>query len=59
MSDMIVATILTGVGTTAAILFGIWRMFAHRAARNDAAHADLARRIDRLDTDLGERLERS
>ena len=45
---MIVATILTGVGTTAGILFGIWMMFVRRAVRNDAAHADLVRRIERL-----------
>lgn len=38
--------VLTGVGVTAGVLPGVWRMLAHYETRNDAAHAELGRRID-------------
>ena len=51
----------TAIGTVAATLFGVWRMLAHYETRNDAAHAELGRRIDaqgrRIDT-LGGRIDR-
>ena len=49
----IVAVILTG----ADVLLGVWRMLAHYETRNDAAHADLGRRIDGGRTELGERID--
>ena len=53
--------IWTAIGTVAATLFGVWRMLAHYETRNDAAHAELGRRIDaqgsRIDT-LGGRIDR-
>lgn len=57
MTDTIVATILTGVGTTAAILFGVWRMCAHYAARKDA-DLKLDRRIDALRREFDGRIDR-
>ena len=44
--------IWTAIGTVAATLFGVWRMLAHYETRNDAAHAELGRRIDAVRTDL-------
>ena len=52
MSDM-----WTAVGTVAATLFGVWRMLAHYETRNDAAHAELGRRIDGVRTDLSGRID--
>ena len=53
--------IWTAIGTVAATLFGVRRMLAHYETRNDAAHAELGRRIDaqgrRIDT-LGVRIDR-
>ena len=57
--------VLTSAATIAGVLFGVWRMFAHYEARNDAAHRDLGMRIDatneRIDglkTDLVVRIDR-
>ena len=33
-------------GVLVGVLFGVWRMLAHYESRNDAAHAELGRRID-------------
>ena len=49
--------IWTAVGTVAATLFGVWRMLAHYETRNDAAHAELGRRIDGVRTDLSDRID--
>lgn len=57
MTDTIVATILTGVGVTGAVLLGVWRILAHFETRNDLAHADLGRRIDAGDLKLGQRID--
>lgn len=46
MTTEIMAMVLTGVGVTAGVLLGVWRMLAHYETRNDAAHAELGRRID-------------
>lgn len=56
MTDTIVATILTGVGVTAAILFGVWRMVEHYGARRDA-DLKLDRRIDALRRELDGRID--
>ena len=42
MALEIVSVVLTGVG----VLLGVWRIQAHYEVRNEAAHADLARKID-------------
>ena len=55
MTTEIVATILTGAG----VLVGVWRMLAHYETRNDAAHAELGRRIDGVRTELGGRIDRT
>ena len=49
--------IWTAIGTVAATLFGVWRMLAHYETRNDAAHAELGRRIDAVRTDLSTRID--
>ena len=49
--------IWTAVGTVAATLLGVWRMLAHYETRNDAAHAELGRRIDGVRTDLSDRID--
>ena len=59
MTIEIMAIILTGVGVTAGVLLGVWRMFAHYETRNDAAHAELGRRIDAVRTELGERIDKT
>lgn len=46
MTIEVLTMILTGVGVTAGVLLGVWRMLAHYETRNDAAHAELGRRID-------------
>jgi hypothetical protein len=45
------------IGTVAVTLFGVWRMLAHYETRNDAAHAELGRRIDAVRTDLSARID--
>ena len=57
MTGEIVAMVLTGVGVTAAVLLGVWRMLAHYETRNDAAHAELGRRIDGVRVELGGRID--
>lgn len=42
--------IWTAVGTVVVTLFGVWRMLAHYETRNDAAHAELGKRIDGLNS---------
>ena len=49
--------IWTAIGTVAATLFGVWRMLTHYETRNDAAHAELGRRIDGVRTDLSTRID--
>ena len=49
--------IWTAIGTVAVTLFGVWRMLAHYETRNDAAHAELGRRIDSVRTDLSARID--
>ena len=49
--------IWTAIGTVAATLFGVWRMLAHYETRNDAAHAELGRRIDAVRTDMSARID--
>ena len=56
MTTEILTIILTGVGVTAGVLLGVWRMLAHYETRNDAAHAELGRRIDGVRTELGGRV---
>ena len=53
MTPEIASVVLTGVG----VLIGVWRMFAHYEARNDAAHAELAKRIDSRHAELGGRID--
>ena len=53
MTPEIASVVLTGVG----VLIGVWRMFAHYEARNDAAHAALAKRIDSRYVELGGRID--
>lgn len=53
MTPEIASVVLTGVG----VLIGVWRMFAHYEARNDAAHAELAKRIDSGHVELGGRID--
>ena len=57
MTAEIIAMILTGVGVTAGVLLGVWRMLAHYETRNDAAHAELGRRIDGARVELGRRID--
>ena len=40
--------ILTELGAAVVILVGVWRIQAHYELRNEAAHAELGRRIDAL-----------
>ena len=42
MTAELIGTVLTGVG----VLLGVWRIQAHYETRNEAAHAELARKID-------------
>ncbi len=49
--------IWTAVGTVVVTLFGVWRMLAHYEPRNDAAHAELGRRIDNLDNSINNRID--
>ena len=49
--------IWTALGTVVATLFGVWRMLAHYEARNDAARAELGRRIDAVRTELSARID--
>ena len=44
--------VLTAVGTTAAVLFGMSRLLAIYETRNDAAHGELGKRIDGVRTEL-------
>ena len=48
----VIGLVLTAVGTTAAVLFGTSRLLASCETRNDAAHAELGKRIDRVRTEL-------
>ena len=57
MTAEIAAIVLTGVGVTAGVLLGVWRMLAHHETRNDAAHAELGRRIDGVRVELGGRID--
>ena len=50
--------IWTAIGTVLATLFGMWRMLAHYETRNDAAHADLGRRIDLSTSQLNSRIDK-
>ena len=50
MTPEIMSVVLTGVGVLVGVLFGVWRMLAHYETRNDAAHAELGRRIDVMNT---------
>ena len=56
MTTEILTIVLTGVGVTAGVLLGVWRMLARYETRNDAAHAELGRRIDGVRTELGGRV---
>ncbi len=49
--------IWTAIGTVAVTLFGVWRLLAHYETRNDAAHAELGRRIDAVRTELSTRMD--
>lgn len=46
--EVVMTDLWTAIGTVAVTLFGVWRMLAHYETRNDAAHAELGRRIDSL-----------
>lgn len=59
MTTDVVATVLTGVGVLAGVLFGVWKMLAAYEMRNDAAHAALTARIDKLYELLLERLPKA
>ena len=59
MTIEILTIILTGVSVTAGVLLGVWRMLAHYETRNDAAHAELGRRIDGVRTELGGRIDKT
>ena len=48
----VLGLVLTAVGTTAAVLFGMSRLLASYEIRNDAAHAELGKRIDGVRTEL-------
>ena len=50
MTPEIVSVVLTGAGVLVGVLFGVRRMLAHYETRNDAAHAELGRRIDVMNT---------
>ena len=52
MTPEIVSVVLTGAGVLVGVLFGVWRMLAHYETRNDAAHAELGRRIDVMNTGI-------
>ena len=49
--------IWTAVGTVVVTLFGVWRMLAHYETRNDAAHAELGKRIDNLNNSINNRID--
>lgn len=54
----VLGLVLTAVGTTVAVLFGISRLLASYETRNDAAHVELGQRIDGVRTELrGENAE--
>ena len=46
--EVVMTDIWTAIGAVAVTLFGVWRMLARYETRNDAAHAELGRRIDTL-----------
>ncbi len=48
MTADVVATVATGVGVLAGVLFGAWKMLAAYELGNEAAHAALTARIDKL-----------
>ena len=49
-----VRAVLSGMSISAVVLFGVWRMLAHYEQRNDKAHAELRKAIERQ----GEVIER-
>ena len=59
MTTDVIATVLTGIGVLAGVLLGVWRMLVASETRNDAAHAALTARIDRLYELLLERLPKT
>ena len=46
MNLEIASVVLTGAGVVLGVLLGVWRIQAHYEMRNDAAHAELARKIE-------------
>ena len=46
MNLEIASIVLTGAGVVLGVLLGVWRIQAHYELRNDAAHAELARKIE-------------
>ncbi len=50
MTADLVTTILAAVG----VVLGVWRIHAHYETRNDAAHAELSRKIDSLATKVAD-----
>ena len=48
MTTEVVATIVTGIGVVLTVMLGVWRLLAAYETRNDAAHAALTARIDKL-----------
>ena len=46
MNLEIASVVFTGAGVVLGVLLGVWRIQAHYETRNDAAHAELARKIE-------------
>ena len=46
MTLEIASIVLTGAGVVFGVLLGVWRIQAHYELRNDAAHAELTRKIE-------------
>ena len=48
MTPEIMSVVLTGIGVTGTVLFGVWRIQSGYEARNERAHAEIARDVANL-----------
>ena len=50
----IISVGVTSVGTGAGVLFGVWRIQAYYETRNEGAHVDLGRKIDKVASNVSQ-----